>query len=71
MWSLFGPAILVTITYFAVKKDVGLGLIWYLVTSLAGFTFYLDMALINPYFFWHILIIVFGGFLVFVLEIGK
>ena len=68
MWSLFGPAILITITYLATKKDHGLGLIWYLVTMLGGILFYMPMALIDDYFFWHLILIMFGGFLAFVLE---
>lgn len=71
MWSLFGPAILVTITYFLTKKDEGVGLIWYLVSTLGAFTFYMPMSLVNAYFSFHLVIIVFGGFLAFVLEFSK
>lgn len=71
MWSLMGPAILVTITYFLTKEDQGLGLIWYLVSCIMAFSFYIDLSLSNAFFVWHILIIVFGGFMSFILEAIK
>ena len=71
LWGLFGPALLVTITYFATKEDHGVGLIWYLISTLAAIMFYFPMALENEFFFWHIIIIMFGGFLAFTLEYFK
>ena len=71
LWGLLGPATLVTITYLATKKDKGLGLIWYLVSTLGAVLFYMPMALENAFFNWHIIFIVFGGFLVFTLEYVK
>lgn len=68
LWSLLGPAILVTIIYALGKKDRGLGFIWYMVSILIAFGFYMDLALANAYFNWHIIIIVVGGFLVWVLD---
>ena len=69
LWGFFGPALLVTITLLATKKDKGIGFIWYLVSCLGAFMFYMPMTLDNPLFKWHLLIIVFGGFLSFVLEL--
>ena len=68
IWGLLGPAVLITITYLATKKDHGLGLIWYLISTLGAFMFYMPMSIDNAFFTWHLLIIVFGGFLVFTLE---
>ena len=71
LWGLLGPAALVTITYLATKKDKGLGVIWYLVSSLGAIVFYMPMSIEDPFFIWHIIIILFGGFMVFVLEYVK
>lgn len=62
-WGLLGPAMLVTITYLAMKKDRGLGVIWYMVSILITVNFYFEMSLTEAYFIWHIIIIILGGFI--------
>ena len=60
MWSYLGPIALVIIGYFLMKKDVVLGVLWFIVECLFIGQY---LALVDAHldYWWHIFILLFGG----------
>ena len=61
----FGPLGLVIIGLFVMKKDKVLGLLYFVVECLF-IANYLDLVSATPDYWWHIIIILFGGLFTFV-----
>ena len=55
-----GPLAMITLGYFAAKKDKGLGVIWFMVESLMAAQ-YLDLLEATPDYWWQIFILILGG----------
>ena len=60
MWSYLGPIALVIIGYFLVKKEVVLGVLWFIVECLF-IGQYMELVAAHPPYWWHIFILLFGG----------
>ncbi len=63
LWGYFGPLLLILVGYVLVKKDLGLGLIWFIVECLfiANYFTFIDA---TPRYWWHVIIILIGGVVV-------
>ena len=59
-WGFFGPLGLVIFGYVLAKKDKALALIWFIVEWLF-IANYLTLVSATPDYWWHIIIILFGG----------
>lgn len=60
MWSYLGPAALVIIGFVLVRKDMALGVIWFIVECLF-IAQYATLVEANPDYLWHMYILIFGG----------
>lgn len=60
VWGYIGPLAFVSLGYFVAKKNKFLGLLWYLVCLVIGFS-YLGLTDTTPNFIWNAIIIIFGG----------
>ena len=60
MWGYLGPLGIVVIGYVLAKKDRGLGLIAFMVQCLIAAQYFALIAT-EPAYWWHVLIILFGG----------
>ena len=56
----FGPMALVLVGYFVAKKDRFLSVLWFIVECLVV-SQYLALVSATPDYWWHIIIILFGG----------
>lgn len=59
-WSYLGPAALVIMGFFLMKKDRGLAVIWFIVECLFIYQ-YTTLVSANPAYWWHIYILLFGA----------
>lgn len=62
MWGILGPSGLVIGGYFASRKDVNLGIIWFMVECLVVAQ-YLMLVTATPNYWWHVFIVLLGGLL--------
>ena len=60
MIGYLGPLAMITLGYFAARKDKGLGVIWYMVECLMTAQ-YLALLDATPDYWWQIFILIFGG----------
>ena len=60
MWGYFGPLGLVIIGYFVAKKELTLGVLYFVVECLVV-AHYLSLVGETPEYLWHALIVLLGG----------
>lgn len=65
MWGYFGPVGLIAFGLILAKKDKGLGLLMFLVDCLCVYQYSL-LLVAEPAYYWHMLILLFGGILTLV-----
>ncbi len=62
MWGYLGPIGIVVIGYLLCKKDKSLGVLWFVIECLFMSQYFLLVAA-TPAYWWHIVILLFGGLL--------
>ena len=60
LWGYFGPLALVIIGYILTKKELILGILWFVVECLF-IAQYLDRVSATPEYWWHVFILLLGG----------
>ena len=60
IWGYFGPLALVIIGYAIARKNMLLGVLWFIVECLF-IGHYLDLVSATPQYWWHIYILLLGG----------
>lgn len=60
LWGYFGPLALVIIGYVLVKKELFLGILWFIIECLF-IGYYLDLVDATPQYWWHVYILLLGG----------
>lgn len=65
IWGYFGPIALITAGLLLTKKDRSLGVLMFLIDCLCAYQ-YSVLLLTTPAYWWHFLIVLFGGILTLV-----
>ena len=60
LWGYFGPLALVILGYYIAKKEVFLGILWFVVECLF-IAQYLALVSATPDYWWHVYILLLGG----------
>ena len=60
MWGYLGPMALIVIGAFLIKKDLALGILWFVIECLF-ISNYLTLVSAEPNYWWHIFLLLFGG----------
>lgn len=60
VWGLIGVFFFIAIIYFISTKSKAIGVLGWLIASLMAIT-YLEKGILDPWFYWHSIILVFGG----------
>ena len=60
VWGYFGPMAIVIVGYFLVRKDIILGIFWFIVECLF-IANYISLVAATPAYWWHIFILLLGG----------